>query len=138
MNTFALSVFASDHIFFQGNAVSLTLPATDGLYGIQANHRNLIGAVIPGKLTFTLPDGTSQVAAVSDGMFKVENNDVLVLVETAERPEEIDINRARRDAALAKEELLQKQKIRDHRAVEASLMRALNRMRVKTENERYL
>ena len=54
MNTFALSVFASDHIFFQGNAVSLTLPATDGLYGIQANHRNLIGAVIPGKLTFTL------------------------------------------------------------------------------------
>ena len=67
-----------------------------------------------------------------------EHNISIILITQASSVNTMCVAVAEKDAALAKEELLQKQKIRDHRAVEASLMRALNRMRVKTENERYL
>jgi F-type H+-transporting ATPase subunit epsilon len=52
-------------------------------------------------------------------------------VDTAERPEEIDANRARRAADEAKEALLQKRSIQEYHAAQANLSRALSRLRVK-------
>ena len=70
-------------------------------------------------------------AAVSGGIAKVENGEVLILVDTAERPEEIDIMRARRNADAAKEALLQKRSIQEYRSAQAALARAISRLRVK-------
>ena len=75
--------------------------------------------------------GSPLKAAVSNGLVKVENGEVLVLVDTIERPEEIDANRARRDADAAKEALLQKKSIQEYRSAQANLARALSRLRVK-------
>ena len=58
----------------------------------------MIAALVPGQLTFRCPDAPERLAAVSAGMIKVEDNDVLVLVDAAERPEDIDAIRARRKA----------------------------------------
>lgn len=71
------------------------------------------------------------MAAVSAGMVKVENNEVLVLVDSAERPEEIDAARAQREADQAREALLQKRSRQEHQIAQAALARALNRLRVK-------
>ncbi len=135
MNTFSLRILASDHIFYEGDALSLVIPITEGQYGIQAHHHNMIAATVPGKLKFIAPDGGEQIAAVSNGLVKVENNAVLVFAETVERPEEIDSNRARREAAHAKEALLQKQSIQDFHMAQAQMARAINRLRVKGETE---
>ncbi len=54
-----------------------------------------------------------------------------MLVDTAERPEEIDANRARRDGDAAKEAILQKKTIQEYRSAQAHLARAINRLRVK-------
>jgi F-type H+-transporting ATPase subunit epsilon len=102
-----------------------------GQYGILAHHQDMIAAVVPGTLLYRAPDEETQAAAVSSGLVKVENNDVLVLVDSAERPEEIDANRARRAADEAKEALLQKRSIQEHYAAQANLARALSRLRVK-------
>ena len=91
----------------------------------------MMAAVSPGELRFTLPDGTVQVAAVSGGILKMENNSVLLLVDTAERPDEIDANRARRAADEAREALLQKKSILDYHSAQARLIREINRLRVK-------
>ena len=64
-------------------------------------------------------------------MVKVERNDVLVLVDSAERPEEIDAARARREADQAREALLQQKSRQEYQIAQASLARALNRLRVK-------
>ena len=130
MSTFRLRMLESDRPFFEGECESLIFPAADGQYGVLANHRNLIAAIVPGELRFRLPDQSEQVAAVSAGMVKIEDGDVLVLVDSAERPEEIDANRASRAKALAKEKLLQNKDPRDRSLAQAELARAVNRLTI--------
>lgn len=132
MNTFSLTILAAEKPFYKGECTSLILPTVDGQYGIQAGHNNTIAAVVPGVLKFTVPDGKETLAAVSEGLVKVENGKVLILVDTAERPEEIDENRARHSAEQAKEAILQKKSIQDYYAVQSKMARALSRLRVKS------
>lgn len=94
MKQFNIRILAADHVFYEGPCESLNVPTTHGLFGILANHSNIISAIVPGKLSFRIPGEENQYAAVSEGLLKVENNEVLVLVDSAERPEEIDANRA--------------------------------------------
>lgn len=131
MNRFSLVVLAAERSFYEGECISLVIPTIDGQYGIQANHYNIIGAVVPGKLKITTPEGQEIVAAVSEGLVKVENNHVFILVDTAEHPEEIDENRARHAMEEAKEALLQKKSIQDYHAAQARMARAINRLKVK-------
>ncbi len=135
MRSFRVSILQADGVFYEGDCESLVIPATDGQYGIQAHHSNMIAAIVPGTLMYRVPGEQSKYAAVSTGMVKVENNEVLVLVESAERPEEIDTNRARREADEAQEILLQKRSMQEYKAAQAQLSRAINRLRVKSRFE---
>lgn len=131
MNTFDIVILAADKPFYEGKCESLIIPTSDGFYGIWAKHRNLISGIVPGMLEMRKQSDETVIAAVSEGMVKVENGDVLVLVDTIELPEEIDINRAKRDADRAREEILQKKSIRHFYEAQARMARALNRMKVK-------
>ena len=131
MERFRVTILASDHPFYEGACYSLVLPTAAGMCGIRAHHSNMITALVPGTLTYQSEEGVSQEAAVSGGLAKVENGEVLILVDTAERPEEIDAKRAQRDADAAKEALLQKKSIQEYRTAQANLARALTRLRVK-------
>ena len=110
----------------------MTIPASDGERGILAHHSSMMAAVVPGILRWQPPGQPVQLAAVSPGMVKVENNEVLVLVDSAERPEEIDEARARWEADQAREAILQKKSRQEYQLAQASLARALNRLRVKS------
>lgn len=131
MNTFQVHIYHANSPFYEGECESLILPTTEGDYGIQANHSNLIAAVVPGTMMYRLPGQPAQYAAVSAGLVKVEDNDVLVLVDSAERPEEIDTNRAERAVAEAKEAMLQKKTVQEYKMAQAHLARAINRLHVK-------
>ena len=135
MNSFTLNVLAAEKPFYDGECVSLIVPTNDGQYGIMANHNYMIAAIVPGVLKFTKPDETVIVAAVSEGLVKVENNSVLILVDTIELPEEIDENRAKRAAEQAKEAILQKKSIQDYYSAQAKMARALGRLRAKREGK---
>ena len=134
MDTFQVHILAADRIFYEGPCVSLTIPASDGERGILAHHENMIAAIQPGMLRWQPPEQEVQLAAVSPGMVKVEHNDVLVLVDSAERPEEIDEARARREADEAREAILQKKSRQEHQLAQSTLARALNRLRIKSHN----
>lgn len=131
MEVFQVHILAADRNFYEGPCESLTISTSDGEQGILAHHSNMIAAVLPGMLRYRVPGEPEQVAAVSPGMVKVENNDVLVLVDSAERPEEIDAARAKREADEAREALLQQRSRQEHQLAQAALARALNRLRVK-------
>jgi F-type H+-transporting ATPase subunit epsilon len=131
MEVFQVHILAADRNFYEGPCESLTISTSDGEQGILAHHSNMIAAVLPGILRYRVPGEPEQVAAVSPGMVKVESNDVLVLVDSAERPEEIDAARARREADEAREALLQQRSRQEHQLAQAALARALNRLRVK-------
>ncbi len=135
MKSFKLSIYAADKIFFEGESVSVILPIWDGQYGIQANHTNVVSATLPGVMKYTLCDGTEKYAAISGGIVKVENGDVLVLSETVESPEEIDEMRAKEQLEIAREAYLHKQSLRDHKDAETKIAKALSRIRAKHSGE---
>ena len=131
MDTFQVHILAADRTLYEGPCVSLTIPASDGERGILAHHSSMMAAIVPGMLRYQPPGQDVQLTAVSPGMVKVENNEVLVLVDSAERPEEIDEARARREADQAREALLQKKSRQEYQLAQSTLARALNRLRVK-------
>jgi F-type H+-transporting ATPase subunit epsilon len=135
MRPFKVKILASDHPFYEGDCYSLTLPTTNGMYGIFARHSNMIAAIVPGTMHYRLREDEQLDAAISGGMFKIENGEVLVLADTIERPEEIDANRARRNADEAMEAMRQRRSIIEYRAAQATLARAMSRLRVKQRNE---
>ena len=130
MSVFTVHILAADKVLYDGECESLIIPTPWGQYGILAHHCKAICAIVAGRLTYRTPGGKDKYAAVSDGLVKIENNDVLVLVDTAERPEEIDINRVRAAAEASKEAILQKRSIREYREAQATLARALSRIDV--------
>ena len=131
MEPFQVHILAADKTFYEGPCVSLTIPTSDGELGIWAHHAAMIAAVQPGTLRYQLPEEEPRIAAISPGMVKVEKNEVLVLVDSIERPEEIDANRARREAEEAQAAMLQKASIQSYHAAQARLARAINRLKVK-------
>jgi len=131
MNTFTIHIYEASGTFYEGPCEMIIIPSTDGLIGIMANHSNMICALMPGEMTYRLPGEKNQYAAISSGLVKVEDNDVLILAESIERPEEIDANRAQREADEAREAMLQKRSIREFRMAEMELARTANRLKVK-------
>ena len=130
MSSFTVHILAADKVLYEGDCESLIIPTPWGQYGILAHHCKAICAIVAGRLTYRVPGGEDRYAAVSDGLVKIEDNDVLILVDTAERPEEIDINNVRRAAEASREAMLQKRSIREYREAQATLARALSRMDV--------
>ena len=111
------------------------LPAKDGEKAILANHEDMIIAIVPGVLRFETEDGEKQEAAVSGGFAEVINNRVKVLVLTAERPEEIDVIRAREAKERAEEQLRQARSMQEYHQNQMALARAMTRLRVTRKQE---
>lgn len=137
MNEFKLHIIEADNDFYDGMCTSLVIPTTDGMLGIQAMHENLVAAVTIGVIKYTLPDGTRRHAAVSDGMIKVENGEVLILVESAEDPDEIDEIRAREEEDSARDVLSGMTDRFNYRAAKGMLARAVNRLKIKKRYGKY-
>lgn len=133
---------ASDHVVYDGDALSAVIPTTEGQVGIMAHHSNIIMAVVPGLLEYVPADENGialdrQYAVVSNGLIKVENNELMVLVDTAEDPNAVDEARAERAEARAREELKHSDTMREHAMAEAELSRALSRIKA-TRSKRNL
>ena len=89
MNKFMLSITASSGEFYQGDCEDLTLPISDGIYGVQAGHNPVLVALHMGILHFVV-DGKARDVLVGDGIAEVTPAYVMVLVDSAENPEDID------------------------------------------------
>ena len=128
--TFQLDVLAASVPFFRGRCVSAVIPTPDGEYGVLAGHCKTVGAVSAGELRFETEDGEIRRAAVAPGLFKIDGDRVLLLLDAAERPEDIDVNRALRARQEAEEQLRQKRSMAEYQLAQGNLARALNRLRI--------
>ena len=95
MSTFRVSIIATDKVFYEGLVNILILPAMDGEAAVMAHHEDMVMAVVAGEMRFQTEDGNWTDVVVGTGFVQMINNRALVLVDTAERPEDIDIVRAR-------------------------------------------
>lgn len=131
MDTFGLKIIASDKVFYEGRCRKLIIPAPDGQKGILANHENMVVAIVVGMAKVQLAgEDEWKDLAVGSGFAEIVNNRVTLLVDTAEKPEDIDVRRAQEQQERAQEQLRQKQSIQEYYHTQASLARAMNRLRV--------
>ena len=130
MKHFDLKILAAEGTFYEGECESLILPISDGHYGILADHQNTIAAIVPGMLEFTIPGEGKRYAVISNGTFLMEDNQVLILAITVERPEDVEANKIRRQQEEENEERLRKQSIQEYKSNRLRIEREMNRLKV--------
>ncbi len=129
-DTFFLSVQTPEHVFYSGMVKMLNVEALDGRLCVLSGHAPTVLSLAEGELEFRDAEGQERWAAASDGFMTVTQDKVVVMLDTAEWPEDIDRVRAERAARRAREAMMQKLNRQSYLMNQAMLLRAMTRLRV--------
>jgi F-type H+-transporting ATPase subunit epsilon len=104
--TLRVQVVSPEQVLYEGAAEMVVCRTSDGEIAFLPGHVPFLGALGIAKVRAVLPGGGEQAVAVHRGFVEVSHDDVIVLSDVAELPEEIDVARAqaakaRAEAALA-------------------------------------
>jgi len=128
--TFLLSILTPEHEFYNGQVQMLNVSAIDGELCVLPGHAPTVVGLTEGELTLRDAEGNVRWAAASDGFMTVTQDETVMMLQSAEWPEDIDRVRAERAEAKAREALLQKQDRQSYMMNQAMLLRAMTRLRV--------
>ncbi|MAE65595.1 MAG: ATP synthase F1 subunit epsilon [Phycisphaeraceae bacterium] len=129
--TFHVEVITPDTTVFEGDAVSLTVPAEGGSLGVLAGHAPLVSTLEVGVACVVGADGSSSYLMIGDGFLEIRDNEVKILAEVGERADAIDLARAEEAERRALDRLKNRQaKDVDFSRAKASLTRALTRIKI--------
>lgn len=125
-----LEIVTPEKMVFNGNVEEVTIPGTDGEFGVLKGHASLLSSIDVGELNFT-KDGKKSYYAAGVGYVEVTSTKVTVLLETAERSDVIDKARAQRakENAEAKLSKISKED-EEYEHLRAALYRAITRLNV--------
>jgi F-type H+-transporting ATPase subunit epsilon len=99
-----LNIVTPDHLVAQDAVTAVTIPGKDGCLGILPGHAPLLTELGCGEMEYT-SGNAKHVLAVTGGFAEVLGDRVIVLVQSAERAEEIDVTRAEKAKVRAEERL---------------------------------
>jgi F-type H+-transporting ATPase subunit epsilon len=102
--TIELEVATPERQLVHEHVGEVQLPGKNGYMGILPGHAALLGQLGTGFLTY-VAGGKHRYVAVHGGFVEVVADHVRVLADTAERAEEIDLDRAKADLKQAEEQL---------------------------------
>ncbi|MDA0710817.1 MAG: F0F1 ATP synthase subunit epsilon [bacterium] len=129
MATFLLDIVTPEKTVHSGDVSYVKAPGVDGGFGVLSRHQPMLAALAIGQVEFTRADGTRQKLVIGGGFANVSRDGMTVLAETAETPEEIDVERARASRDRARQRLADRGGIDAERA-QAALSRAMWRLRL--------
>jgi F-type H+-transporting ATPase subunit epsilon len=126
-----LEIITPSKTVFSGEVNSITVPGTNGSFQVLKNHAPLISTFEIGSIKLEDTQGKFLLFATGGGTIEVNDNKILVLADSIELIEAIDIKRAQNAKERAEKRLANKsvEQINVVRA-EASLARALNRIKL--------
>lgn len=105
-NTFQVEVVSAEKKLFSGEATEVFARSLDGEIGILPGHQPALLALDISPVKIKMADGTVQRVAVHNGFLYYKPGDKLViLANIAELPEQIDVARAKRREAEARQQL---------------------------------
>lgn len=128
-NDFTLKIITPDRLFYEGPVRMVEFDTVEGEVGVLPGHIPMTFIIRPGVLRITEEDGTRE-AALHAGFAEVLQNQVTILAEIIEWPEEIDGERAQGAKERAEERLRAKAPETDVSRAEVALRRALTRINV--------
>ncbi len=132
--TFKLRLLTPYCSCFEADAQGVMLPGEQGEFGILSNHTKFASTLKPGAVRIVTDDGKTTVFAITGGFAEVSDMGVMVLADSAERPEDIDIERAKKSKADAEAELASIDPSNEllKKRMEKRIERADNRIRLAT------
>ena len=127
--TIKLDVVTAERVVFSGDVDIIVVPGYQGQMSILPHHAPLMTTLSPGELV-AKKSGEDYSLAISGGFIEVRPDRVIILADSAERAEEIDIARAEAAKHRAQEQLAHPASLVDAAAAEAALRRAIARIEV--------
>ena len=132
MKTILLQIFTPYGKYFDSYVDELIVQTEEYVLGILPNHTPLIAKVKTSRMEI-IQNGNKKCYAVGEGLVNVKKDEIVLLLESIENKDEIDIDRARQAKGRAEARLNEPLNIDVDRAKRA-LIRANNRISV-YENE---
>jgi F-type H+-transporting ATPase subunit epsilon len=131
-----LEVVTVERIVYSQDDVEMVIaPGSEGLIGILPRHAPLLTALTYGELRVKR-EGVEESFAIGGGFMEVRPDRVTVLADTAERAEEIDMERAQAARRRAEERLHAGVSPVDFNRAELALRRSLTRIKVAERRRR--
>lgn len=130
MSELFLEIVSPDKQVFSGHIKSITVPGTKGRFQVLKNHAPIISTFEIGMIKVDLPE-KPKFFATAGGTIEVLDNKILVLADSIESSDEIDLDRALKAKSRAEKRLLEKSIDIDIERAQAALARALNRIKIK-------
>jgi F-type H+-transporting ATPase subunit epsilon len=128
-DTFELEIVTPEKLVVRDVAEEMQVPARNGYIGILPGHAPLITELAVGEITYR-NGGTTAILSVAWGFAEVLPNKVTILAESAEKPEEIDVARAREARKRAEARLQSGENGIDYERALDALQRAETRLDV--------
>lgn len=94
-----------ERVVLKEEILQVTVPTVEGEITILPKHSPLVSVLKPGVLELKKMDGAIEIISVSGGFVEVLLNKIIILADTAERAEEIDLERAEEAKKRAEESL---------------------------------
>jgi F-type H+-transporting ATPase subunit epsilon len=132
MSTLLLEIVTPERKIYSRDVNMVIARGIEGELGILPNHIPLVTPLQIAPLIAKVEGEDDHVVAVHGGFMEVRKDKVVVLAESAELPEEIDVDRAARARERAEARLreLRNEKV-DYVRAERALQRAILRLNVK-------
>ena len=129
-DVFKLKVVTPERVFYEGEAGMVELSTTEGDIGVYANHIPMTAIVAPGVLK--IHEGSDvRKAALHSGFIEVLPQEITIMAEVVEWPDEIDVKRAEEARIRAERRLKDNQAELDVLRAKMALKRALTRLSAK-------
>jgi len=124
-----LNVVTPDRLLVDAKIDEVIVPGSEGYFGVLPGHTPLLAALQVGQLTYR-QGREEHILMIAFGFAEVLPDRVTILARIAEKPEDIDVNRAETAKRRAEERLAHPTIDMDAERARISLMKALIRLQV--------
>jgi F-type H+-transporting ATPase subunit epsilon len=133
MASFHLDIITPERTVYSAEVESLVIMAHDGYLGVRTGHAPMLAQLGIGQIRIKELNGREVRMACSGGFMEVAPDKTVVLADAVERPEEIDVARARAALERARARLRDRQEDLDVVRAQLAIQRALNRLKLASE-----
>ena len=135
MASLRLEIVTAEGEVYSDDVSVVVAPGIVGQLGILPNHAPLMTMLQPGEL-LVRKGGQEEYLAITGGFLEVRPDRVIILADSSERVDEIDIARAEAARKRAMERLEQRTTDTDVTRAQAALQRALLRLQIAERRKR--
>jgi len=136
MSELYLEIITPSKVGYKGNITSITIPGTKGNFQVLFNHAPIISSLEIGEIKI-MEHGNEEALhfATSGGTIEVSNNKIIILAESFESSNEIDVERAKEAKRKAQERLSKRSDTEiDNFRAELALKRSINRLKISNKH----